>query len=179
MCWEEISTYENNDSCKQRLTIVRHFILNVTSIFKVLFLFSLPLSPPFIINHPETVIAVIFSLSLTFWATLGENCVVSVQRDCNLGENCDGTDFKIGVAATLPELSEWTLTKYSHGKNILCNFTQYGCIVFTTSFVKIHRNFQRRSIYIQYTLYVSYHFSAVITSMSSKIYFWCYLFESK
>ena len=24
-------------------------------------------------------------------------------------ENCDGTDFKMGVAATLPELSEWTL----------------------------------------------------------------------
>ena len=25
------------------------------------------------------------------------------------GENCDGTDFKMRVAATLPELSEWTL----------------------------------------------------------------------
>ena len=24
-------------------------------------------------------------------------------------ENCDGTDFKMGVAATLPELSEWIL----------------------------------------------------------------------
>ena len=44
---------------------------------------------------------------------MGENCLVSVQRDCNLenkGENCDGMDFKMGVAATLPaELSEWTL----------------------------------------------------------------------
>ena len=28
--------------------------------------------------------AVIFSLSLPLWATLGENCLVSVQRDCNL-----------------------------------------------------------------------------------------------
>ena len=26
-----------------------------------------------------------------------------------LYHNCDGTDFKMGVAATLPELSEWTL----------------------------------------------------------------------
>ena len=25
------------------------------------------------------------------------------------GENCDGTDFKMEDAATLPELSEWTL----------------------------------------------------------------------
>ena len=35
-----------------------------------------------------------------------------VQQNCNLesqGENCDGTDFKIEVAAALPELSEWTL----------------------------------------------------------------------
>ena len=45
--------------------------------------------------------------------TLGKNClVVSMQRDCNLEnkrQNCDGTDFKMGVAATLPELSEWTV----------------------------------------------------------------------
>ena len=43
---------------------------------------------------------------------MGESCLVSVQRDCNLKdkrENWDGTDFKMGVAATLPELSEWTL----------------------------------------------------------------------
>ena len=26
------------------------------------------------------------------------------------GEDCDGTDFKMGVAAPLPELNEWTLT---------------------------------------------------------------------
>ena len=43
---------------------------------------------------------------------MGENCVLSVQREVNLenkGKNCYGTDFKIGVTATLPELSEWTL----------------------------------------------------------------------
>ena len=32
------------------------------------------------------------------------------------GENCDGTDFKMEVAATLPELSEWTLMSF---RNIL------------------------------------------------------------
>ena len=54
-------------------------------------------------------IAVIFSLSLPLWATLGENCLVCAQRDFNL-ENCDGTDFKMGAATTLPELSEWALS---------------------------------------------------------------------
>ena len=37
---------------------------------------------------------------------------LSFKRDVyleNKGETCDGTDFKMGVAATLPELSEWTL----------------------------------------------------------------------
>ena len=27
------------------------------------------------------------------------------------GENCDGTDFKMEIVATLPELSEWTLSE--------------------------------------------------------------------
>ena len=43
----------------------------------------------------------------------GQNCLVSVQRYCNLenkGKNGDGTDFKMGVVGTLPELSEWTLS---------------------------------------------------------------------
>ena len=43
---------------------------------------------------------------------MGENCLVRVQGTVIWrikGENCDGTDFKMGVAATLPELSEWTL----------------------------------------------------------------------
>ena len=55
-----------------------------------------------------------FSLSLLLWATLGENiCIVSLQQDCNLENkrrNFDETDFKMGVAATLPELSEWILS---------------------------------------------------------------------
>ena len=49
----------------------------------------------------------------TFVGDLGENCLASVQRDYNLkvkGENYDWRDFMMGVAATLPELSEWTLT---------------------------------------------------------------------
>ena len=29
------------------------------------------------------------------------------------GENCDGTDFKMGVAATLPEFSELTLHHFT------------------------------------------------------------------
>ena len=47
-------TYENNDSCRPRLVIVLNFILNVILGLKFSF-FSLPLSPPLIINHPETV----------------------------------------------------------------------------------------------------------------------------
>ena len=100
-------TYENNDSCKQRLVIVLTLHIERNFNLKVFFS-SFPLSPPFIINHPETVNC---PLSLLLWATLGENCLVSVQRDCNLENkrrNCDGTDFKMGVAATLPEISEWT-----------------------------------------------------------------------
>ena len=63
----------------------------------------------------------VFSLSLPLWATLGESCLVSVQRDCNLenkGGNCDETDFKMGVAATLSELSEWTLTLSVLGSSV-------------------------------------------------------------
>ena len=32
-----------------------------------------------------------------------------MRTDVIKGENCDGTDFKMGVAATLSELSEWIL----------------------------------------------------------------------
>ena len=80
------------------------------------------------INHPETVIAVIFSLSLRpMWATLGKNCLASVQRDCNLENKSrklrwDG--FWDGVAATLPELSEWTeheMLSFSIRKEIIEN----------------------------------------------------------
>ena len=47
------------------------------------------------------------------------NCFVRVQQDCNLGENCGGTDFKMGVAVTLPELSEWALLRYGVHVNFL------------------------------------------------------------
>ena len=41
----------------------------------------------------------------------------------NKGENCDGTDFKTGVAATLPDLSEWNLLWHQ-------SFLSVGSIVF-------------------------------------------------
>ena len=48
---------------------------------------------------------------------MGENCLVSMQRDFSLeekkGENSDGTDFKMGVVATFPEISQWTLNNSS------------------------------------------------------------------
>ena len=33
-------------------------------------------------------------------------------RSLKKGENCDGMDFRMGVAATLPELSEWTISQF-------------------------------------------------------------------
>ena len=50
---------------------------------------ALPLSLPFIINRviQRQHIGVIFSLSSLLWATLDENCLVSVQRDCINLEN--------------------------------------------------------------------------------------------
>ena len=48
-------TYENNHSCKQRLVIVLRLHIECNYSLNCIFLFSLPLSPPFIINHPETV----------------------------------------------------------------------------------------------------------------------------
>ena len=36
------------------------------------------------------------------------SCKCAANLD-NKGENCDGTDFIMGVSATLPKLSEWTL----------------------------------------------------------------------
>ena len=46
--------YENNYSCKQRLVIVLRLDIECNFSLKVFF-FSLLLSPPFIINHSETV----------------------------------------------------------------------------------------------------------------------------
>ena len=47
-------TYENNDFCKQRLVIVLTLHIECNFNLKVFFS-SFPLSPPFIISHPETV----------------------------------------------------------------------------------------------------------------------------
>ena len=85
--------------CKQRLVIVLTLHIECNFNLKVFF-FSFPHSPPFIINHLETVNCCNFLSVSTFVGDFG-------------GENCDGTDFKMGVAATLPELSEWTLLEMS------------------------------------------------------------------
>ena len=84
MCKKSV-TYENNDSCKQRLVVVLTLHIERNFNLKVFFVFfhfhSLPRSLSAIQKQK---IAVIFSLSLLLWATLVENCLVSVQRDCNL-----------------------------------------------------------------------------------------------
>ena len=76
-------TYENNDSCKQRLVTVRTLHIKYDLSLKVFF-FHYHSLPRLLSTIQKQQIAVIFSLSLTLWATLGENCLVSVQRDCNL-----------------------------------------------------------------------------------------------
>ena len=94
------------DSC--RLVIVRTCHIEYLSL-KVLFFKNHSL--PFIINHPETVNCCNFSFVSTFVGDFGRE--LSSKRAARLilrikGKNCDWTDFKMGVAATLPELSEWT-----------------------------------------------------------------------
>ena len=51
---------------------------------KVFFFHYRSLAPHLLSTIQRQQIAVILSLSLPFWATLGENCLVNVQRDCNL-----------------------------------------------------------------------------------------------
>ena len=74
-------TYENNDSCKQRLVIV--LTLDIEWIFslKVSFIL-LPLSPPFIINHPETVNCCKFLFVSTFVSDFGRG--LSCKRAARL-----------------------------------------------------------------------------------------------
>ena len=84
MCKEEIITYENNDTCKQSSVIVLTRHIECDFSLKVFFFFSLPLSPPFIINHPETANWCNFLFVSTFVGDFGEHCLISVQRDCNL-----------------------------------------------------------------------------------------------
>ena len=127
-------TYENNRSCKHRLVIVLR--LHIECNFSLAFFFfhyhSLPRSLSTIQIQK---IAVIFSLFLPLWATLGEKCLLSVQRDVkfeNKGRKLLWADFKMGVTSTLPQPSEWTL----HMHNFLMFFhiqtghkTSNKCIV--------------------------------------------------
>ena len=76
-------TYENNDSCKQRLVTVRTLHTEYDFSLKVFF-FRYHSLPRLLSTIQRQQIAVIFSLSPPLWATLGDNCLVSVQRDCNV-----------------------------------------------------------------------------------------------
>ena len=68
-----------------------------TSLKFVFVFFSLPLSPPFIINHSETVNCRNSLVVSTFVGDFGQEL------------SCKCAVFRMGVAATLPKLSEWTL----------------------------------------------------------------------
>ena len=64
-------------------------------------------------NHPETVNLCNFLFVPIFVGDFGRELSCKVQQDCNLENQerklrWDG--FKMGVATTLPDLSEWTLT---------------------------------------------------------------------
>ena len=96
---EKSVTCENNDSCKQGLVIILTLHIECNFNLKVFFfhLYSLLRSLSVILacvieqthdsfvglfcdagySYPETVIAVIFSLSPFLWASLGENCLVT------------------------------------------------------------------------------------------------------
>ena len=74
-------TYENNDSCKQRLVIV--LTLNIECNFNLKgFFLSFPPSPPFIINHPETVNCCNFLSVSTFVGDFGRE--LSCKRAARL-----------------------------------------------------------------------------------------------
>ena len=64
-------TYENNHSCKHRLVIVLrlHIECNFSHAF---FLVSPPLSPPFVINHPDEVNCCNFLFVSTFVGDFGQ-----------------------------------------------------------------------------------------------------------
>ena len=64
-------TYENNGSCRQRLVVVLTLHIECNFNLKVFFPFSFPLSPPFIISHPETVNCCNFLFVSTFVGDFG------------------------------------------------------------------------------------------------------------
>ena len=67
----------------QILDLKDHFLASC-KVFSFYHYHSLPCS--LLTIQRQYKIAVIFSLSLLLWEALGENCVVSVQRDCNLAK---------------------------------------------------------------------------------------------
>ena len=78
---EKSVTYENNDSCKQKLIIVQTLQIEYDFSLKV-FLFSLSLAPPFIINHPETVNCCNFLFASAFVGDFGRE--LSCKRAARL-----------------------------------------------------------------------------------------------
>ena len=112
MCYKRSITYENNDSCKQRLVIVLTLHIECNFSLEVFSFFHCHSFPRSLSTIQKQQIVVTFYLSLPLWATSGKNCLVSLQLDCNLENKrrkLRADNFKMGVAATLPELSEWTL----------------------------------------------------------------------
>ena len=74
-------TYENNDSCKQRLVIV--LTLHIECNFNLKVFFShFHSSPPFIISHPETVNCCNFLFVSTFVGDFGRE--LSCKRAARL-----------------------------------------------------------------------------------------------
>ena len=111
--------YGNNRSCKHRLAIVLRLHIEYNSSLAFSF-FTVTLSP--VQHQPSRYSELLESvlLSLTLLATLGENCLLSVQRDLNFENKrrklrqdgfYDGRRGRGvgGCAATVPEISEWTL----------------------------------------------------------------------
>ena len=85
-------------------------MLNLISAFK--FSISLSLAPRFNVSHLETVNFcnfLCFYLCGRLWARIA--CSENNLEDKGRKLRWDG--FKIGVAATLPELSEWALIPFS------------------------------------------------------------------
>ena len=73
-------TFENNDACKQRLVVV--LTLHIECNFNLTVFFSFPLSPSFIISHPETVNCCNFLFVSTFVGDFGRE--LSCKRAARL-----------------------------------------------------------------------------------------------
>ena len=78
MCQEEINNLKNNHLCKHRLVIVLRFHTECKFSLACIFLFSLPLFSPYIINHLQKVNCCNVLFVFTFVGDFGENCFLSV-----------------------------------------------------------------------------------------------------